>query len=89
MALDPTGGGTVYYSYEPPSKCWELNSGPLREQQALLTAEPSLYPMPLFFLFSFPILLPVLSLSPLPPTFLLGYEDLLRNWSHINFNRNT
>ena len=29
---------------EPPRVCWELNSGPLEEQSALLTAEPSLQP---------------------------------------------
>ena len=28
----------------PPCNCWELNSGPLEEQLALLTAEPSLQP---------------------------------------------
>lgn len=27
---------------EPPHGCWELNSGPLQEQQVLLTAGPSL-----------------------------------------------
>jgi hypothetical protein len=29
---------------EPPCGCWELNSGPLKEQSVLLTAEPSLQP---------------------------------------------
>jgi hypothetical protein len=27
---------------EPPCGCWDLNSGPLKEQSVLLTAEPSL-----------------------------------------------
>jgi hypothetical protein len=31
-------------SYEPPSGCWELNPGPLQEQQVILTFEPSLQP---------------------------------------------
>ena len=30
--------------WEPPCGCWELNSGPLKEQTVLLTAEPSLQP---------------------------------------------
>jgi hypothetical protein len=29
---------------EPPCGCWDLNSGPLKEQSVLLTAEPSLQP---------------------------------------------
>jgi hypothetical protein len=29
---------------EPPCGFWDLNSGPLEEQSALLTAEPSLQP---------------------------------------------
>jgi hypothetical protein len=29
---------------ESPCGCWELNSGPLKEQSVLLTAEPSLQP---------------------------------------------
>jgi hypothetical protein len=29
---------------EPPYGCWELNLGPLEEQSALLTAEPSPQP---------------------------------------------
>ncbi|XP_041910983.1 zinc finger protein 120-like isoform X12 [Arvicola amphibius] len=29
---------------EPPSGCWELNSGPLEEQSVLLPTEPSLQP---------------------------------------------
>jgi hypothetical protein len=29
---------------EPPCGCWDLNSGPLEEQLALLTAEPSHQP---------------------------------------------
>ena len=32
------------YSCEPPCGCWELNSGPLKEQSVLLTTEPSLQP---------------------------------------------
>jgi hypothetical protein len=31
---------------EPPCGCWELNSGPLEEESVLLTAEPSLQPLP-------------------------------------------
>jgi hypothetical protein len=34
---------------EPPSSCWELNSGPLEEQLVLLTAEPSLHPLWVLF----------------------------------------
>ena len=30
--------------YEPPCGCWDLNSGPSKEQSLLLTAEPSLQP---------------------------------------------
>ena len=30
---------------EPTCGCWELNSGPLAEQSALLTSEPSLQPL--------------------------------------------
>jgi hypothetical protein len=30
------------WGYEPPCGCWELNSGPLKEQSMLLTTEPSL-----------------------------------------------
>jgi hypothetical protein len=39
--------------HEPPCGCWELNSGPLKEQLVLLTTEPSLQPEWLlsFFLF--------------------------------------
>jgi hypothetical protein len=29
---------------EPPCGCWDLNSGPLEEQSALLTTEPSHQP---------------------------------------------
>ena len=36
-APDPTIDGC-----EQPCGCWELNSGPLEEQPALLTADPSL-----------------------------------------------
>jgi len=35
--------------YEPPCGCWELNSGPLEEQSVLLTTEPSLQPLSVFF----------------------------------------
>ena len=31
---------------EPPCGCWELNLGPLQEQQMLLTAELTLQPLP-------------------------------------------
>lgn len=34
---------------EPPCACWELNSGPRREQQALRTAEISPAPWPVVF----------------------------------------
>jgi hypothetical protein len=34
---------------EPPCGCWDLNSGPLEEQSALLTAEPSHQPLIVFF----------------------------------------
>jgi hypothetical protein len=30
-----------------PRGCWDLNSGPSEEQSVLLTAEPSLQPLPL------------------------------------------
>jgi hypothetical protein len=30
---------------EPPCGCWNLNSGPSKEQSALLTAKPSLQPI--------------------------------------------
>ena len=30
--------------------CWELNLGPLEEQQAFLTTEPSLQPLKLYLL---------------------------------------
>ena len=36
-APDPTTDGC-----EPPCGCWELNSGPLKEQSVLLISEPSL-----------------------------------------------
>jgi hypothetical protein len=34
---------------EPPCGCWDLNSGPSEEQSVLLTAEPSLQPLPVCF----------------------------------------
>ena len=34
---------------EPPCGCWELNSGPLKEQAMLLTSEPSLEPPTFIF----------------------------------------
>ena len=34
---------------EPPCSFWELNSGPLEEQPTVLTTEPSLQPMILYF----------------------------------------
>ena len=40
-AVDPITDGC-----EPSRGCWELNSGPLEEQPALLTTEPSLQPSP-------------------------------------------
>ena len=36
---------------EPPCGCWELNSGPLKEQSVLLTSEPSLCPDLFIYLF--------------------------------------
>jgi hypothetical protein len=38
-ASDPSINGC-----EPPYDCWDLNSGPLKRQTVLLTAEPSLQP---------------------------------------------
>jgi hypothetical protein len=38
--------------YEPPCGCWDLNSGPLEEQSALLTPEPSHQPL-VYFCFAF------------------------------------
>lgn len=37
---------------EPPRGCWELNHSPLREQQMLLIAEPTLQPV-IFIIFSY------------------------------------
>lgn len=37
---------------EPPRGYWELNHGPLREQQMLLIAEPTLQPV-IFIIFSY------------------------------------
>jgi hypothetical protein len=39
-ASDPITDGC-----EPPCGCWELNSGPLKEQSGLLPADPSLQPL--------------------------------------------
>ena len=50
-ASDPIADGC-----EPPCGCWELNSGPLKEQSVLLTAEPS--PQPHFYLFLRVIFIP-------------------------------
>ena len=38
---------------EPPCRCWEPNSGPLQEQQMLLTAKPSFQTQFCFCLFFF------------------------------------
>jgi hypothetical protein len=38
--MDPITNGC-----EPPCNCWELNSGPLEEQEVFLTTEPSLHPL--------------------------------------------
>ena len=43
-ALDP-----ITDVCEPPCGCWDLNSGPLKEQSVLLTPEPSLQPGHLLF----------------------------------------
>jgi hypothetical protein len=45
-ALDPITDGC-----KPPGGCWELNSGPLEEQSVLLTAEPSLQPFLVYFIY--------------------------------------
>jgi hypothetical protein len=39
----------IMHGCEPPSGCWELNSGPLEEHPVLLTAEPSLQPWKLSY----------------------------------------
>jgi len=39
-----TKGGGGYWMPWIPHECWEGNSGPLQEQQVLLTTEPSLQP---------------------------------------------
>ena len=44
-ASDPITDGC-----EPQCDCWELNSGPLKDQPVLLTTEPSLQPWHLFIL---------------------------------------
>ena len=36
--------------YEPPCGCWDLNSGPSKEQLVLLTTEPSLQPQEIVIL---------------------------------------
>ena len=33
---------------KPPCGCWDLNSGPLKEQLVLLTIEPSIQPQDVF-----------------------------------------
>ena len=38
-------GTRVTNSCELPCGCWELNPGPLQEQQVFLTTEPSLQPL--------------------------------------------
>lgn len=40
----PPGNGLTD-GCELPCGCWELNSGPLQEQQGLFTAEPPLQPL--------------------------------------------
>ena len=37
-------GTTVTDGCKIPDECWEPNLGPVQEQQALLSAEPSLHP---------------------------------------------
>jgi hypothetical protein len=49
----PEEGSGFHYRWNsitvlPPSACWELNSGSLKEQLVLLTAEPSLQPHNLY-----------------------------------------
>jgi hypothetical protein len=34
--------GITQYSCKPLSKCWELNTGPLKKQQVFLMTEPYL-----------------------------------------------
>jgi hypothetical protein len=36
---------------EGPYGCWDLNSGPLEKQSVLLTAEPSLQPTTMIFIY--------------------------------------
>lgn len=42
-ASDPLGT-RITDGYEPSCGCWRLNLGPLKEQQVLLTPEPSFQP---------------------------------------------
>jgi hypothetical protein len=51
---------------EPPSSCWELNSGPLEEQSMLLNPEPSIR-NPIFYII-ITSTSPFLFLSPSPST---------------------
>ena len=40
----------VIFGCKLPCRCWELNQGPLKEQQMSWTAEPSAQPLDFFFL---------------------------------------
>jgi hypothetical protein len=42
-------GSGVMDSWESPHRCWELNLGPLKEQQVLSASEPSLQPYVFIF----------------------------------------
>lgn len=69
-------------SCEMPYRCWDLNPGPLEEQSALFTTEPSLQPStPLFLVFEFfdiglhqSMLTSKILILPLPP----------KCWDHKN-----
>ena len=37
--------GSPWNWSKPPCGCWELNLGPLQEQQMLLTAKPAFFPV--------------------------------------------
>jgi hypothetical protein len=44
QTLQKTAPDFITDGCEPPRGCWDLNSGPLEEQSALLTPEPSHQP---------------------------------------------
>ena len=74
---------------EPPCDCWDLNSGPLEEQSAFLTTEPSLQPLynsidlthhcpPCSLLF--PLWLIPSSSQPVPFHFPAGFILFFQKW---------